>query len=117
MKILIKKLLFKLVEIGDFSHCDDSEASEMRIEDDRLGIGVADYAYSRISSEFVKFVLEFGSEISTFEVVNRPTEAKLIIVGYHTATASAEVRVVVGAIKQVGAARRFGYSSKKATHK
>ena len=68
--VLTEKFFFQFLDIDYFSDCDNGEAPEVRIDDDRLCVCVANDADAGVSFEFVEFSFKLGSEISTFQIVN-----------------------------------------------
>ena len=99
MKIFAKQPFFKLIEISDFSYGYNSETSKMGIKNNGLRVGITYYAYSRITSEFIKLILEFDEEIAALKFMNRAAKAKCLIIGYHAASARAEMWIIVGTIE------------------
>ena len=70
MHVLTEKFFFQFLDIDYFSDCDNGEAPEVRIDDDRLCVCVANDADAGVSFKFVQFSFKLGSEISTFQIVN-----------------------------------------------
>jgi hypothetical protein len=87
----------------------------MRIDEDGLRVGITDDAHAGLSLESRQFRLEFRAEVRALQAVNGANELAIVVRG-HTATLRAQVRVIVRAVKQVGDALGFRYSSKKTTH-
>ena len=53
MHVLTEKFFFQFLDIDYFSDCDNGEAPEVRIDDDRLCVCVANDADAGVSFEFV----------------------------------------------------------------
>jgi hypothetical protein len=83
--ILIEKFFFQFLDICYFSDCNDGEAPEVRIDNDRLCVCVADNTDSGIAFEFVKLSFKLGSEIRTFQIVNGANESFLLTISRESA--------------------------------
>ena len=106
MHVLVEQLLRQFVEVLDFRHGHDGKAPEMGIDDEGLGIGVANHADAGGAAlETAERRLEFSAEIRVLSVVNGTREGFFFfVVACHAASAGAEVRVVVGAVEEVSSA-------------
>lgn len=83
--IFTEELFFQFLDISYFSNSNNGEAPEMRIDNDRLCICVANNADSSISFEFVQFSFKFGSKISTFQIMNRTDKTFLLTISSESA--------------------------------
>lgn len=84
---------------------------------DGLRVGVADDTDAGCALELGQLVFKLVAEISVLQIVNR-TENRvlLLIVSGHATTVSAQVRVIVRPVEQVGAATALGNSAKESSH-
>ena len=78
---------------------------------------VADDTDARCALELGQLVFKLVAEVSVLQIVNR-TENRvlLLIVSGHATTASAQVRVIVRPVEQVGATTAPGNSAKESSH-
>ena len=101
MHLRFEQFLGDVADIVDFGHRYYSIPAEVGVDYYRLRISVADYAYALISDKVVEFVFEFGAEIVAFQTVNRTVEALFGVESNHSGALGAEMRIVVGAVKEV----------------
>ena len=90
-----------VADVVDFSNCHYSVTPQVRIDDYRLRVGVADDSESLIADEAVELVFKFRAEIIAFETVDCAVETGFGVKSYHSRTFGSEVRVVVCAVKQI----------------
>ena len=58
----------------------------MRIQNDRLSVRITNDSYAGVSFKLVQFVFKLGTEIGTFQIVDRTTETVgRFIISSHTA--------------------------------
>ena len=90
---LFEQLLGECVDVVDLGYGDDSEASEVGVDDQGLGIGVADDAYAGGGSgEAGQGSFELAAEVGAFEVVDGAGERVFLsVVGGQTAASGAQV--------------------------
>ena len=86
MHICIEQIFFKFSHIVDLRNRYNGEFSKVRIYHDRLRIGIADYTYTRLASEFWKFRFKLGAKIRTFQTMNRTNETFAFRICCHTGT-------------------------------
>ena len=96
----VETMADQLVQVVDFGHRSDGKLAEMRVHHNRLCIRVADDANADVAGEFAQLVAELRAEIRILDVVDR-TVKKFAVVGHHTSTFGAQMRVIVNAIEQV----------------
>ena len=80
-----------LLGIDDFCNGTDGKASQVAVEQHRLGIGVRDDSYAAVADELVKFILKLGPEIRTLEAVNTPHKALVFAESRKASPLGAEV--------------------------
>ena len=83
-------MIHQLVHIVDFGDGGDDELAQMRVHHDGLGIRVADDANADVAREFPYLVIELGSEIGVFDVMDRTME-QFAIVSDHAGTFCAQM--------------------------
>ena len=115
---LVEEAFFDFGYVVDAGNGDDSELSEVGVDDDGLCVGVGDDAYAALALEVGKVSLEFGPEVRVFDIVDLAGEVNfLTVVGRHARAAGAEVGVVVHPVEElVGARFVFFNYTKKTTH-
>ena len=89
----------------------------MRVDNDRLRIGVADHTYALTSYKRIEFVLEFRAEIVPLEFMNLAVKPQRGVECNHAGTLGAKVRIVVCAVKQVIDNLRMFHGAEKASHR
>ena len=116
--VLAEELGCQRIDIVDFGHRDDGKAPQVGVNDERLRIGVADDADARGASlETAERALELGTEVRVFKVVYGTCEtAFAAVIHCHTATARAEVRVIIRSVEDIGHAVVPRHSAKEAAH-
>ena len=78
------------------------------VEEQRLSVGVGDDAYAGVAKELGQFGLHLHAERGRGDGVDDTTEiAGRSIVGGYTCATCAQVRVIIGAIEDIGDAGRF----------
>ncbi len=90
-----------LPQVVDFSHRDHCIASQMRIDNDGLRVGIADNPHALTSLETVQLVFKARAEIVAFQRVDGTVESAFRIVGHHSCALRAQVRVVVCTVEHV----------------
>ena len=78
-----------LADVVYLCNGNDGIAPQVRVDDDRLRVGVADDAQTLIAEEAVELVLELAAEVVAFQTVNGTAEAALAVESYHTCTLGA----------------------------
>ena len=101
MHALGQQLMGDFGHVVDLGHGDHGKAPQVRVDDDGLGIGVADHTNTLASMKLIELVFKLRTEIISSQAMDRPAETFLRVESSHTCTACAEMRVVVCAIKQV----------------
>ena len=91
VNVLRHHLFRYLSDVGYLRDRRYSIASQMRIDDNRLRIGVADDAYSRVTAEVFEFILELTAEVITFQTVNATAKSAFLIIQYHAGTLCSEM--------------------------
>ena len=89
MHLLGQQFLGDFLLVVDLRYSNHGIPAQMRIDDNRLRVGIADNTQSLVAVEGVQFVLELRAEIVAFQTVDRPAEAQLLVKGYHTGTLGA----------------------------
>ena len=112
---LVEELFFEVGQIVDLCHGDDGKFAEVATEYDRLCIGIADDTDTRIARKGRQIGFEFGSEIRTFDIVNRTGEIAFVK-GHHSTAFGSQVRIIVDTVVKIGYAVCFFYGSKKTAH-
>ncbi len=74
MHVAVQKLTLEFVDIADFRNSHNRETPQMAVDYDRLGVGVADYAYAGATGELIQISLELGAEIRAFQIMDRAAE-------------------------------------------
>ena len=70
--VFLKQLFGDFLKICNLCYGADCEASEVRVDDERLCVSVADYAYTRCATfEPVECRFELCPEIRAFQIVDR----------------------------------------------
>ena len=71
----------QLVHIVDLGHRGDGKLAKVRVDDDRLSIGVADDGDTVVADEFVltHLVAELGAEIGVLDVVDRTVKHSAVV--------------------------------------
>ncbi len=88
MSTLFQKLFLELLNVVDLCYRDNGKFPEMRVDDDWLGIIVADHPDAVVASKLLKLILELCAEISVFDTVDAAAETMTFcIVSRHTCTA------------------------------
>ena len=91
MVVCSEHSFLQLVDVCDFSHCDDGEFAEVGVEDDGLRVGVADYTNARVAFKERQLAFKLGAEICTFETVDFADESALRVVGSHSGAPRAQM--------------------------
>ena len=117
MHFFCQQLLGYLTYVVDFRHRHHSIPPQMGVYDYRLGIGVAYHPYAGISDKAVELVLELWTEIIAFDAVNHSVEAILPVERHHPGAFCAQVRMIVGAVKNIGHTRLLTDGAKKTSHR
>ena len=91
--MLLEHLLFQFHEVHNFCHRNNGKTPQVRIDDERLRIGVADNSHAGLASgKSFEIWFELGAKIRVFEVVNGACELLFVlIISGHTASTRAEV--------------------------
>ena len=63
MLALVDEVLRQFLEVVDLGHGYEGKASQVAVGKHRLGIGVADHAYSGVSVKLIEFVLKARPEV------------------------------------------------------
>ena len=82
----------KFIHVIDLGHRSDGKLAEMRVDDDRLCIRVADDTNAAVASKLVHghLIAELSAEISVLDVVDRAVK-HLAVVSDHTRALGAEM--------------------------
>ena len=113
---IAEQLVAELLSIVDYADVAYRVGTEPGLEKDRLRISIADAADAEIAFHCVYVALELCAERRVFNAVNASLEALLRGICSHTASACAEVRMIVGAEKYVADTVMFSSRSKKTAH-
>lgn len=77
MDLVTQLLGGQLLQVGNPAHHDHGKLPQVGVDDDRLGIGVADHAQAHSALKTVQAGFKFGTEIGIFQTVDGPVEAAL----------------------------------------
>ena len=97
----IEVLLDQLVGIVDDAHGGDGEKPQMRADQQRLRVGIADAANAAASGKIAQVLLELGPEGGVLDIVDLALKALLPVVKDHAAPVGAQMGVVIHAEKDV----------------
>jgi len=61
-------------QVVDLGHGDQGEGAQVRADNQRLGVGVADDPDAQVAAEFGQVRLELGAKIAVFDAVDRAGE-------------------------------------------
>ena len=88
----------------------------MRTYQKGLGIGVADAAAAGMPLKIDQIFFKFGTKMCVFDVVNLALEAFFLAVDDQTASACAQMRMIVNPEKDIKYAILLGSYAKKTAH-
>ena len=111
-----EKLVDQRIRVVDPADHTDGIGAVIGTDQQGLRLAVADAADRRSALHLFKDVLEAGAEGCVLDAVDLALQTDLRIVRRHPAAACAEMRMVVGAEKDVCHAVLFGCNAEKASH-
>ena len=97
----IQQFLGNLFEIIDLRHRHHGIATQVRVHEDRLRVGVTDHTYPLIAVKRIQLILELRTKIVTLQTMDLTTEAFLMVKSYQSCTSRTQVRIIVRTVEQV----------------
>jgi hypothetical protein len=110
-----KRPLHKGIDIIDPADGDNPESAEVRTDDQRLGVGVADHSDALAPMKPGQFGFELRPKITVFDIVNGSMKAMGVAYG-HAAAPGPQMGMVVGAVIQIRHAIRLRDDAEKSPH-
>ena len=105
---MLERFCRQFVQIANLAHGRECKTAEVGVEEQRLSVGVGDDAYAGVAKELGQFGLHLHAERGRGDGVDdTPEIAGRSIVGGYTCATCAQVRVIIGAIEDIGDAGRF----------
>ena len=87
----LQQLVGDLAQVVDLRYRHHGIATEVRVHDDGLRVGITDDADALLTRERVEFILEFRTEIVALQVMDLTAEAFFLVEHNQTCTLRAEV--------------------------
>ena len=99
---MFENFFYDFIGIIDFTNGSNGKSTVVGTNDKRLWLKIGNAADAQCSLHFINILFKLGSERRIFDVMNLPLQSDFRIARRHTATACAEMRVVVRAEEHVG---------------
>jgi hypothetical protein len=112
----VEDLICQLLQVVDATHRDQRVGAQMRTDDQRLVVVIADHADPDRSAHASQVVLEFAAELRVRNVFDQPGNA-LSIAHRHPTSNCAQVRMVIRAVEQIGHAVVLCSNSAETSHR
>ena len=106
----------QLLDIVDLADGHDRIDSEPAGDDQWLILIVADDSDPRTTGELADLIVEFGTELGVGDVVNPAVDPIVGSADCQTAAFGSQMRVIVGAVKNIGDTVVVSHHAKKTAH-